>query len=97
MFLAKDTAYRHRAQIMRQISVGGLDNNLINAKYRQKIDEFARRQRDLSRSEAEQQFLLYCQRASKQLNADPPKQFLRQVAWRWLTEGPKAAEQYAKT
>lgn len=73
-------------------SVDGEDRGLIDAKYRQKIEAFARRQPDLGRCEAEQLFLLHCRRAAEQFEGEPTKAHLRQVAWRSMTSGPGAAE-----
>lgn len=69
---------------------------LINTKYHHKIGELARQRPDQTQSEVEQQFLLCCRQASDLFNAEPPTPFLRQVAWRWLTAGPRVAKQYAK-
>lgn len=76
--------------------VDGPDGGLIDAKYRQKIEAYARRHPDLSRCEAEQQFLLYCRRAAERFEGEPTKPLLRQVAWRLMTNGPGTADRYAR-
>jgi hypothetical protein len=71
------------------------DDKLINDKYRQKIDEYARHQTGLTRSEAEQQFLLCCHRTAARFETESPKSLLRQAAWRQMTVGPRA-DDYAE-
>jgi len=67
------------------------DHSPINARYRQKINELAQRWNELSRSEAEQQFLFYYRQTAERLNTEAPSPLLRRAAWHRVIDGPRAA------